>query len=215
VTPDQRRQAVERMLEEDSTLSQHAIAKVRGCSQKTISRDMAALGRVSANEFVTRPATKVGPRPVSPQDNGGMTRGDSLVARLRGEMAEQGLVPTSVEESTWPRRRIWPTVSSGCRPWSLATVTAGRLTAGSCYIRRWPRSDSAKAFSRCRVSVTCWLVLAGATEDHTEIARADPLRRPKTASDQAIWPCASGRISNVRRRLRRAVLSLMTIDGQS
>jgi hypothetical protein len=27
-----------------------------------------------------------------------MTRGDSLVARLRGEMAEQGLIPTSVEE---------------------------------------------------------------------------------------------------------------------
>jgi hypothetical protein len=30
--------------------------------------------------------------------NGGVTRGDSLVARLRGEMAEQGLVPISVEE---------------------------------------------------------------------------------------------------------------------
>ena len=27
-----------------------------------------------------------------------MSRGDSLVARLRGEMAEQGLIPTSAEE---------------------------------------------------------------------------------------------------------------------
>jgi hypothetical protein len=99
VTPEQRRRAVERLLADDPSMSQWAIAKVLGCSQKRISRDMAALGRVSMNEFVTKPATKPGPQRVSPQVNGGMSRGDSLVARLRGEMAEQGLIPTSVEEA--------------------------------------------------------------------------------------------------------------------
>ena len=54
MTPDQRRSAVEAMLAEDPSLSQWAIAKQLGCSQKTISRDMVALGRVSMNEFVTR-----------------------------------------------------------------------------------------------------------------------------------------------------------------
>jgi hypothetical protein len=98
MSPDQRRRAVEAMLDDDPSMSQWAIAKVLGCSQKTISRDMAALGRVSAHEFVTKPATRPGPHPVSPLVNAGMTRGDSLVARLRGEMAEQGLIPTSVEE---------------------------------------------------------------------------------------------------------------------
>jgi hypothetical protein len=98
MTPDQRRQAVAVALDEDPTLSQWALAKRIGCSQKTISRDMAALGRVSVNKFAPKVATRPRPRPVSLQVNGGMTRGDSLVARLRGEMAEQGLIPTSVEE---------------------------------------------------------------------------------------------------------------------
>jgi hypothetical protein len=70
MTPEQRRQAVERMLDEDPTMSQWAIAKALGVSQKTVSRDMAALGRVSANQFVTKP----GPQRLSPQVNGGMTR---------------------------------------------------------------------------------------------------------------------------------------------
>ena len=85
-------------LADDPALSQWAIAKVLGVSQRTVSRDMAALGLVSQNQFVTRPSRKPAPQPVSLQVNGGVTRGDSLVARLRGEMAEQNLIPTSVEE---------------------------------------------------------------------------------------------------------------------
>jgi hypothetical protein len=54
---------------------------------------MAALG-----VFRGSPVIRTGPQFLSLQINDGMTRGDSLVARLRGEMAEQGLVPTSVEE---------------------------------------------------------------------------------------------------------------------
>jgi hypothetical protein len=95
---EQRRQAVKAMLDADSSLSQWAIAKRLGCSQRTISRDMAALGLVSENEFVARRTVKAGRQPVSAQVNGGMSRGGSLVARLRGEIAEQGLIPTSVEE---------------------------------------------------------------------------------------------------------------------
>lgn len=98
MTPEERRQEVARLLADDPTLSQWAIAKLIGVSQKTISRDMAALGLVSANQFVTNRPTTARPQPVSVQVNGGMSRGDSLVARLRDEMAEQNLIPTSVEE---------------------------------------------------------------------------------------------------------------------
>jgi hypothetical protein len=87
------------MLTDDSSLSQWAIAQMLGVSQRTISRDMAELGLVSANQFVANRPKVARSQPVSLQVNGGMTRGGSLVARLRGEMAEQGLIPTSVEES--------------------------------------------------------------------------------------------------------------------
>ena len=86
---DQRRQEVARRLDEDPSVSQWAIAKQLGVSQKTISRDMAALGRVSVNEFATRAANKAGLQPESRLLSGCMTRGDSLVARLRGEMADR------------------------------------------------------------------------------------------------------------------------------
>jgi hypothetical protein len=89
MTPDQRRQAVAAKLAEDPTLSQRTIAKAIGVSQKTVGRDIAALGLASDS-----PVTQVVALDDSPQ----VSRGDSLVARLRGEMAEQGLIPTSVEE---------------------------------------------------------------------------------------------------------------------
>jgi hypothetical protein len=89
MTPDQRRQAVVAKLAEDPTLSQRTIAKALGVSQKTVGRDIAALGLASDS-----PVTQVVALDDSPQ----VSRGDSLVARLRGEMAEQGLIPTSVEE---------------------------------------------------------------------------------------------------------------------
>ncbi|WP_196760306.1 HTH domain-containing protein, partial [Mycobacterium avium] len=52
MTPEERRQEVARLLADDPTLSQWAIAKLLGVSQRTVSRDMAALGLVSANQFV-------------------------------------------------------------------------------------------------------------------------------------------------------------------
>ncbi|WP_104158221.1 helix-turn-helix domain-containing protein [Mycobacterium avium] len=121
MTPEERRQEVARLLADDPTLSQWAIAKLLGVSQRTVSRDMAALGLVSANQFVANAPKAARLQPVSPQDSGGMsrgapvtsispegiaalmsayvTRGDKLVARLREEMSEQGLVPTSTEEA--------------------------------------------------------------------------------------------------------------------
>lgn len=118
--PEERRQQVARLLADDPTLSQWAIAKLLGVSQRTVSRDMAALGLVSQNQFVANRPKAARPQHVSPQVSGGMTRGapvtsispdgiaalmsvyvtrgDVLVARLRDEMSEQNLIPTSVEE---------------------------------------------------------------------------------------------------------------------
>ena len=88
MTPDQRRQAVEAMLADDPTLSQRDIAKAFGVSQASVARDMAKL-----RESLVTQLESVG-LSAAPQ----VSRGDALVARLRGEMAEQGLIPTSVEE---------------------------------------------------------------------------------------------------------------------
>lgn len=88
MTPDQRRQAVQAMLDEDPTLSQRVIAKALGVSQASVARDVAAL-----RESVVTQLESIGVT-VTPQ----VSRGEALVARLRGEMAEQGLIPTSVEE---------------------------------------------------------------------------------------------------------------------
>lgn len=93
MTPEERRQEVANLLDADPNLSQRDIAKLLGVSQTSVRRDMAALG-VSRGS----PVTRIGPQALPPQVNGHATRGDSLVARLRAEMAEQGLIPTSVEE---------------------------------------------------------------------------------------------------------------------
>jgi predicted ArsR family transcriptional regulator len=85
VTPEQRRSAVERALADDPTASERTIAIALGCSQATVRRDMAALQRDSA-------VTRIDSR--HPQ----VSRGEALVVRLRGEMSEQGLIPTSGEE---------------------------------------------------------------------------------------------------------------------
>lgn len=87
MTPDQRREAVEAILAEDATASQRTIASRLGCSQATIRRDMAAL---RGDSVVAQPD----PQPLSVQ----VSRGDSIVVRLRAEMTEQGLIPTSGEE---------------------------------------------------------------------------------------------------------------------
>lgn len=88
MTPEQRRQAVAKCLEENPKMSQRAIAKAIGASQASVARDIAAMRESIVNQLGS---LGIGAPPQ-------VTRGDALVARLRGEMAEQGLVPTSVEE---------------------------------------------------------------------------------------------------------------------
>jgi biotin operon repressor len=90
VTPEQRREAIERLLAEDPTASQRAIAEAVGCSQATVARDIAKLSGDSSvihidSQGVSQPDSQVG-------------RGAALVTRLRAEMTEQGLIPTSGEE---------------------------------------------------------------------------------------------------------------------
>lgn len=74
MTPDERKQAVKAMLDDDPSLSQWAIARRLGVSQRTVSRDMAAIGRVSANRFVANRPKAARPQTVSSQVSGGMTR---------------------------------------------------------------------------------------------------------------------------------------------
>jgi predicted DNA-binding transcriptional regulator YafY len=91
MTPDQRRQVPD-LLAEDPTLSQREIAKSIGVSQKTVSRDIAEV-RAARRAAYDSPSP-VESQPFSPQ----ISRGSALVARLRAEMAEQGLIPISTEE---------------------------------------------------------------------------------------------------------------------
>jgi predicted DNA-binding transcriptional regulator YafY len=84
---DQRREAIRRLLEDTPDASQRAIAEAVGCSQPTVLRDIAKLRR---DGLVIRLDTQ----DVSSSQ---VSRGESLVERLRDEMAEQGLVPTSNE----------------------------------------------------------------------------------------------------------------------
>jgi hypothetical protein len=88
VTPEQRREAIERLLADDPTASQRAIAEAVGCSQATVLRDIAKLRGESLVHIDSEPVS------LDSQE----TRGAALVARLRGEMAEQHLIPTSSEE---------------------------------------------------------------------------------------------------------------------
>jgi DNA-binding Lrp family transcriptional regulator len=88
MTPEQRRQAVGDMLAEDPTLSQRDIAKALGVSQSSVRRDVKALSQAMVTQLES----------VGLISMAQVSRGETLVARLRGEMAEQGLIPTSVEE---------------------------------------------------------------------------------------------------------------------
>lgn len=119
MTPDERKQAVKAMLDDDPSLSQWAIARRLGVSQRTVSRDMAAIGRVSANRFVANRPKAARPQTVSSQVSGGMTRaapvtsitpegiaalmdfhltpGDKLVAAIRAELDSNGLEPDARE----------------------------------------------------------------------------------------------------------------------
>lgn len=93
MTPEQqRREAMRQLLDDDPTASQRAIAEAVGCSQATVARDIAKLRGDSVIHVDSQGVSE----PVSPQ----VSRGDALVARLRGAMSEQGLVPTSGEEES-------------------------------------------------------------------------------------------------------------------
>jgi hypothetical protein len=92
MTPEQRKQAIERMVADDPTLSQRDIAKALGTSQKTVSRDVVAMRRTDDS------ATQSVPQPVSSLVRAGISPGEQLVAAIRAEMAENGLEPDSREE---------------------------------------------------------------------------------------------------------------------
>jgi hypothetical protein len=97
MTPEERRQAVKAALDDDPSLSQRVIAKALGVSQKTVNRDMAALG-ITRDSRDSPPVKHISPEGISALLSCYVTRGDSLVARLRAEMEEFGLIPTSGEE---------------------------------------------------------------------------------------------------------------------
>jgi hypothetical protein len=79
-------------------MGQGAIAKALGVNQKTINRDVAELHQGHDSRV-----THTVPLHYSQH----VSWGDSLVARLRGEIAEQGLIPTSTEEKlVWAARDL-------------------------------------------------------------------------------------------------------------
>jgi hypothetical protein len=90
VTPEQRREAIARLLADCPDASQRMIADAVGCSQATVARDMAKLVGESSVIRIDSP----GVEPLVPQ----VSRGEVLAERLRAEMSEQGLIPTSGEE---------------------------------------------------------------------------------------------------------------------
>lgn len=90
MTPDERRAAIARLLEDFPDASQRVIADAIGCSQATVARDIAKLSGDSSVIHIDSQELS----PPVPQ----VSRGAELVERLRGEMAEQGLIPTSGEE---------------------------------------------------------------------------------------------------------------------
>ncbi len=95
---DERRRLVAQALEADPDASQREIARALGCSQATIMRDCAWLkGESAAIHIVGEDDSppKVAAEPPEPPEP---SRGDALVARIRAEMAETGLIATSSEE---------------------------------------------------------------------------------------------------------------------
>lgn len=90
MTPDERRARIAAILRDYPEASQRTIADAVGCSQATVARDIAKLSGDSAVIHID--SQQVSPSP--PQ----VSRGEVLVERLRAEMTEQGLIPTSGEE---------------------------------------------------------------------------------------------------------------------
>ena len=90
MTPEQRRAQIARLLEDCPEASQQVIAEAVGCSQATVARDIAKLsGESSVIHIDSQRVSSSVPL---------VSRGEVLVERLRSEMSEQGLIPTSGEE---------------------------------------------------------------------------------------------------------------------
>jgi biotin operon repressor len=101
MTREQRRQAMERMLAEDPSVSQQSIAAALGVSQNTISKDLRALEEreglnLRSSSGRGRPRGSVTKLHVGIA--GVVTAGDQLVAKLRDELDAKGLEPDSREE---------------------------------------------------------------------------------------------------------------------
>lgn len=96
---EQRREAIRRMVAENPSVSQQAIAAAIGVSQKTVSRDLEQLKR-GPDLVVTNSSGRGRPRGtvVKLHVNGGRSPGEELVARLRAEMAVKSLEPDAREE---------------------------------------------------------------------------------------------------------------------
>jgi hypothetical protein len=99
VTREQRRQAIERMLAEDGSVTQQRIAAVLGVSQKTVSRDFEQLKR-GPDLVMTNPSGRGRPRKLNAvSDPGGsISAGEQLVAQLRAELDRKDLEPDAREE---------------------------------------------------------------------------------------------------------------------
>lgn len=97
---DQRRAEIAALLKDTPDASSRSIAKAIGCSQATVVRDIAWLRGDSVIHLVNQVegrgvSTTFAARAAQVNQPG---RGDTLVERLRAEMKEQGLIPTSTEE---------------------------------------------------------------------------------------------------------------------
>jgi DNA-binding Lrp family transcriptional regulator len=98
--PDVRRAKIAALLRDNPEASQRAIAKAVGCSQATVLRDIAKLtGGDSGVIHMIHPGAEEDPTSEEPKVERPLSgRGDELVAAMRAEMKEQGLIPTSTEE---------------------------------------------------------------------------------------------------------------------
>jgi biotin operon repressor len=96
---DQRKDAIQRILAEDPSVSQQSIAAELGVSQNTISKDLRALEQRDGLNL--RPVSGRG-RPrgsvTKLHVNGSPSPGEELVAKIRAEMAVKDLEPDAREE---------------------------------------------------------------------------------------------------------------------
>jgi hypothetical protein len=96
---DQRRDAIQRMLAEDGSVTQQSLAAALGVSQSQVQRDVAELrkrGVLSAGNRAGRGQPRGSVTKL--RINGGPSPGEELVARLRAEMTVKNLEPDAREE---------------------------------------------------------------------------------------------------------------------